>query len=44
MGWVDEIRTMEVRANAETPKDAQTARDFGCSGVSVWLVPKHMFF
>ena len=43
MGWVDEIRTMEVRANAETPKDAQTARDFGAQGIGLCRT-EHMFF
>jgi len=43
MGWVDELRTMEVRANAETPKDAQTARDFGAQGIGLART-EHMFF
>lgn len=43
MGWVDEICTMEVRANAETPKDAQTARDFGAQGIGLART-EHMFF
>ncbi len=43
MAWVDEIRTMEVRANAETPKDAQTARDFGAQGIGLART-EHMFF
>lgn len=43
MGWVDEIRTIEVRANAETPKDAQTARDFGAQGIGLART-EHMFF
>ncbi len=43
MGWVDEIRTMEVRANAETPKDAQQARDFGAQGIGLART-EHMFF
>ena len=43
MSWVDEIRTMEVRANAETPKDAQTARDFGAQGIGLART-EHMFF
>ena len=43
MGWVDEIRTMAVRANAETPKDAQTARDFGAQGIGLART-EHMFF
>lgn len=43
MSWVDEIRTMEVRANAETPKDAQQARDFGAEGIGLART-EHMFF
>ncbi len=43
MGWVDEIRTMDVRANAETPKDAQQARDFGAQGIGLART-EHMFF
>ena len=43
MSWVDELRTMEVRANAETPKDAQTARDFGAQGIGLART-EHMFF
>ena len=43
MGWVDEIRTLEIRANAETPKDAQTARDFGAQGIGLART-EHMFF
>ena len=43
MSWVDEIRTMEVRANAETPKDAQQARDFGAQGIGLART-EHMFF
>ncbi|MCW8951370.1 MAG: pyruvate, phosphate dikinase, partial [Rhodospirillales bacterium] len=43
MVWVDEIRTMKVRANAETPTDAQTARDFGAEGIGLCRT-EHMFF
>ncbi|MBO7555958.1 MAG: pyruvate, phosphate dikinase [Alphaproteobacteria bacterium] len=43
MGWVDELRTMDVRANAETPKDAQQARDFGAQGIGLART-EHMFF
>src|SRR3546814_1978394 len=31
MVWADKVRRMKVRANAETPQDAQVARDFGRS-------------
>jgi pyruvate,orthophosphate dikinase len=43
MGWVDEIRTMKVRANAETPLDASTARKFGAEGIGLCRT-EHMFF
>ena len=43
MGWVDEIRTLKVRANAETPTDAQTAKDFGAEGIGLCRT-EHMFF
>ena len=43
MKWVDEIRTIEVRANAETPKDAQQALDFGAQGIGLART-EHMFF
>jgi pyruvate,orthophosphate dikinase len=43
MGWVDQIRTMKVRANAETPLDARTARKFGAEGIGLCRT-EHMFF
>ncbi len=43
MTWVDQIRTMKVRANAETPKDAQQALDFGAQGIGLART-EHMFF
>jgi pyruvate,orthophosphate dikinase len=43
MGWVDAIRTMKVRANAETPLDARTARHFGAEGIGLCRT-EHMFF
>ncbi len=43
MGWVDEIRNLKVRANAETPKDAETARKFGAQGIGLCRT-EHMFF
>ncbi len=43
MIWADEIRTLKVRANAETPLDAQTGRDFGCEGIGLCRT-EHMFF
>ena len=43
MEWVDEVRTMGVRANAETPTDAETARQFGAEGIGLSRT-EHMFF
>ncbi len=43
MGWADELRTLKVRANAETPLDATTARNFGCEGIGLCRT-EHMFF
>ncbi len=43
MKWADEVRTMGVRANAETPKDAQTAHGFGAEGIGLCRT-EHMFF
>ncbi|MBM3580990.1 MAG: pyruvate, phosphate dikinase, partial [Alphaproteobacteria bacterium] len=43
MIWVDEIRTLGVRANAETPEDARAARRFGAEGIGLSRT-EHMFF
>jgi pyruvate, orthophosphate dikinase len=43
MGWADEVRTMKVRANADTPLDARTARGFGAEGIGLCRT-EHMFF
>ena len=43
MAWADSIRRMGVRANAETPLDARTARDFGAEGIGLCRT-EHMFF
>ncbi|MEQ8507452.1 MAG: pyruvate, phosphate dikinase [Rhodospirillaceae bacterium] len=43
MEWVDDIRTLKVRTNAETPKDAETARKFGAEGIGLCRT-EHMFF
>lgn len=43
MGWADEVRRMKVRANAETPLDAETARKFGAEGIGLCRT-EHMFF
>jgi pyruvate,orthophosphate dikinase len=43
LGWADEIRTMGVRANADTPHDARVARGFGAEGIGLCRT-EHMFF
>ena len=43
MGWADSVRRMKVRANAETPLDARTARGFGAEGIGLCRT-EHMFF
>jgi pyruvate,orthophosphate dikinase len=43
MGWVDQIRTLKVRTNADTPADAQQARRFGAEGIGLCRT-EHMFF
>lgn len=43
MEWVDTIRTLKIRANAETPQDAATARKFGAEGIGLCRT-EHMFF
>ena len=43
MGWADKVRRMKVRANAETPLDARTARGFGAEGIGLCRT-EHMFF
>jgi pyruvate,orthophosphate dikinase len=43
MGWADKVRRMKVRANAETPLDAKTARSFGAEGIGLCRT-EHMFF
>jgi pyruvate, orthophosphate dikinase len=43
MGWADEVRRMQVRANADTPNDARTARRFGAEGIGLCRT-EHMFF
>ena len=43
MGWADECRRMRIRGNAETPKDAQMARQFGAEGIGLCRT-EHMFF
>ena len=43
MAWADKVRRLKVRANAETPLDCRTARDFGAEGVGLCRT-EHMFF
>jgi pyruvate,orthophosphate dikinase len=43
MGWADEARRLKVRANAETPLDADTAKKFGAEGIGLCRT-EHMFF
>ena len=43
MGWADRFRTMGVRANADTPLDANTALRFGAEGIGLCRT-EHMFF
>jgi pyruvate,orthophosphate dikinase len=43
MEWADGVRRMKVRANAETPLDAETARKFGAEGIGLCRT-EHMFF
>ena len=43
MGWVDSFRKLNVRTNAETPRDAKNARDFGAEGIGLCRT-EHMFF
>ena len=42
LGWADGLRRLEVRANADTPQDARTARDFGAKGIGLCRT-EHMF-
>ena len=43
MGWVDGLRRLKVRANADTPHDAKVAREFGAEGIGLCRT-EHMFF
>ena len=43
LGWADELAVLTVRANADTPKDAATARGFGAQGIGLCRT-EHMFF
>jgi pyruvate,orthophosphate dikinase len=41
--WADDFKTMEVRANADTPDDARRSREFGATGIGLCRT-EHMFF
>jgi len=43
MSWVDKIRTLKVRTNADTPYDAENARRLGAEGIGLCRT-EHMFF
>jgi pyruvate,orthophosphate dikinase len=43
MGWADKVRKLGVRTNADTPKDAAIAREFGAEGIGLCRT-EHMFF
>ena len=43
MGWADEVRQLQVRTNADTPKDAAQALAFGAQGIGLCRT-EHMFF
>lgn len=43
MNWADEIRTLRVRTNADNPRDARQAVEFGCEGIGLCRT-EHMFF
>ena len=42
LGWADEVRVLEVRANADTPEDAEKSRNFGAQGIGLTRT-EHMF-
>ena len=43
MAWADKYRRLGVRTNADTPKDAQKARELGAEGIGLTRT-EHMFF
>ena len=43
MSWADSVRKLRVRANADNPRDAKVARDFGAEGIGLCRT-EHMFF
>jgi pyruvate,orthophosphate dikinase len=42
LGWADEVRTLAIRTNADTPEDAKLAREFGAQGIGLCRT-EHMF-
>jgi len=42
LSWADEVRTLGVRANADYPRDARVAREFGAEGIGLCRT-EHMF-
>ena len=42
LGWADEVRDLQVRANADTPEDAEKSRRFGAEGIGLTRT-EHMF-
>src|SRR4051812_29942782 len=43
LSWAGEARTLQVRANGDTPQDARVARNFGAEGIGLCRT-EHMFF
>lgn len=43
LGWADQVRTLSVRANVDSPEDARIARELGAAGVGL-VRTEHMFF
>jgi len=43
MKWADEFRTLKIRTNADIPRDAKVAREFGAEGIGLCRT-EHMFF
>ncbi len=43
MSWADSIRRLDVRTNADNPRDAKKAREFGAQGIGLCRT-EHMFF
>ena len=42
-GWADQFRALQVRTNADTPRDAKQAKKFGAQGIGLCRT-EHMFF